>query len=343
MSLLSRWKILWIALTIFLIVSLDLIISRFLLDKLPVLAVILIVLVSVVSLTAAPSPRTKRAYKTIFLVILVTSAGFMISVYAGIFESMVLLDDSWLDVSHSAFIFHLKNNGLTDWRIKEVETDNIAFTFSYPSTNLRENLDAGDTSYLVIYYSESIFQWIISAYGVSINWDSAQPFHPSYPMDWSCSTRGEISPATFQNGSTYKVSFVTDGVLRHSFNVKAKSTLDEELKVTARKWFREIPSPAKEIWVQLNNTGDYYSYVYTIQVANVTFLFKPPIKVSPSSWEEMRLFFSDGEDSFGWSVNYYGNIYATPTPAFSMLKIGTSYDVLVRTMTNNLYTTNITI
>ena len=340
MNRLSWQKFLWVALTILMITCLDLIVIRFLLDSLPVLATIIIVIVSIAFLAAVPSPDTKRAYKTMFLATLVVSSGFTISVYAGLFNSMILLDDSWIDISHSAIIFHLKNNGFIDWAIKEVKVSNITFTLKYPRFSLKENLQAGDTAYLIVYYCENIFQWIPSTYAARINWNPADPFSPWWPMDISCPAKGEISPSTFQNESTYRVVFTTNGVLRHSFAVKAKFTLDEKLNVTARKWLSEN---SREIWVRFNNTGEYYSYIYTIQVANATFYFKPPIKVPPSSWREMRLIFAGGEGLFGWCVHYYGNVYATPTPKFSMLKVGTTYEILVRTMANNLYITDVTI
>jgi hypothetical protein len=333
----SSRKLFWVALTIVMFVCLDLVIARFLLDKLPVLAAIMIVMISIASLAAVPSPDTKRAYKTIFLATLVVSSGFTIGVYAGLFNSMILLDDSWVDISHSAIIFHLKNNGFIYWTIKEVKVSNITFTLKY-SGSLKENLQAGDTAYLIVYYCENIFQWIPSTYAARINWDPADPFSPWYPMDISCPAKGEISPSTFQNESTYRVVFTTNGVLKHSFAVEAKFTLDEKLNITARKWLSEN---SREIWVRFNNTGEYYSYIYTIQVANVTFYFKPPMKVPPCG--EMRLFFAGGEGLFGWGAHYYGNVYATPTPKFPMLEVGTTYEILVRTMTNNLYITNVTI
>ena len=159
-------------------------------------------------------------------------------------------------------------------------------------------------------------------------------------MEWSCLSDGEISPSTFHNGSDYQVVFTTNGILKHSFQVETKLILDEKLNVKAIRWLKENSA---EIWVRLNNTGNYYSYVYTIQIANVTFYFKPPIRVPPSAWREMRLIFAGGEGLFGWGVHYYGNVYATPPPELSMLEIGMTYNVSVRTMTNNLYNTNITI
>lgn len=332
---LSSRKLLWVALTIVMFVCLDLVIARFLLDKLPVLAAVMIFMISIASLAAVPSPDTKRAYKTIFLATLVASTGFTFGLYAGLFESMILLDDSWIDISHSAMICHLKNNGFIDWTVKAVNVNNITFTLEYPYYFSKERVQAGDTAYLIIYYGDDVFRWIPSTRATRISWEDLDPW---LVHDWSCPFNGEISPSTFQNGSSYQVVFTTNGVLKHSFAVEAKFTLDEKLNVTARKWLSEN---SREIWVRFNNTGEYYSYIYTIQVANVTFYFKPPIKIPPC--REMRLIFAGGEGLFGWGVHYYGNVYATPTPEFPMLEVGTTYEILVRTMTNNLYITNVTI
>lgn len=334
----SSQKLLWVVLTIVMFVCLDLVIARFLLDKLPVLAAIMMIMISIASLAAVPSPDTKRAYKTIFLAALVASTGFTFGLYAGLFESMILLDDSWIDRSHSAMIFHLKNNGFIDWTVNAVNVNNITFTLEYPHYVSKGRVQAGDTAYLIIYYSDDVFRWIPSTRATVISWKDSDPW---FVHDWSCPFNGEISPSTFQNGSSYQVAFTTNSVLKHSFAVEAKCTLDEKLNITARRL--GLSESLRDIGVRFNNTGEYYSYVYTIQIANVTFYFKPPINVPASSCREMRLIFAGGEGLFGWGVHYYGNVYATPTPKFSMLKVGTTYEILVRTMTNNLYITNITV
>lgn len=332
---LSSRKFLWIAPAIIMIVCLDLIVAKFLLGKFPVLTVIVIVIISVATLATVPSSDTKRAYKTLFLATLFASTGFTVGLYTGLFESLILHVDSWIDISHSAAIFHLKNNGLTDWIIEEVKISNITFTLKYPAA--KRYLGTGDTAHLIIYYSENTFQWIPSTYAATISWEQADPFHPFSPMEWPCSVKGEVSPSTFQNGSRYKVVFATNGVLKHSFDTEAKLTLDEELSVTAIRWLYEN---SMQISVRFNNTGNYFSYIYTIQIANVTFYFEPPLRIYSSD----DITFNFGRNGFSvMYYGYYGDIYANATVNFSMFEIGTTYDILARTMTNNLYITSVTI
>ncbi len=343
-SLFSQ-KVLWVVLTVVLVVCLDLIIAKFLMDKSSGVAIMAIVFLSLALLAIVPSPKTKGAYKTVFLGGVIVSAAFTFGLYTGLSESMILLDDSWIDISHTAVVFHLKNSGLTDWTLRDVRINDITFTLTYPQSR-EEKLQAGDTLYFIIYYSENVFQWIPSTYAAHISWSPDNPFSIYYPMAWSCLPSQEINPLTFQNGSTYQVVVNTAGVLKHSysFNIEARFTSDEELNVTAT---RRLNEDEVDFLFEFDNTGEYYSYIYSIQIADVTFYFEPLIRINPSWWTlnpvrygMMLSFDDDGLD--GWS-GYHGNISSTDTLRHSMLEVGTTYNVIVRTMTNNLYVANVTI
>lgn len=346
-QLFSR-KIPWVVLTVVTAVSLDLIVASFLMDESPFLTIMVIVFVSFVSLAAVPSPKTKRAYKTVFLATLVVSTSFAFGLYTGLFESMILLDDSWIDISHSAVVFHLRNNGLTDWTVREVRISDITFTPKYPHSSLKQDLQTGDMAYFIIYYSEDVFEWIPPESTAFSSWSPInRPFSTYFISSWSCLPNQDINPSTFQNGSTYQVVFDTGGVLKHSysFDIEARPTSDEELNVTATT---KLYEDRVDFWFEFNNTGEYYSYIYSIQIANVTFYFEPLIRIEPSWWTQSpmwyRMILSFNDDGlYAISPAYLGNITSTATLRHSMLEVGTTYNVIVRTMTNNLYIAHVTI
>jgi hypothetical protein len=258
------------------------------------------------------------------------------------------LEDSRIDISHSAVVLHLKNNGLTDWTIREVKISNIAFTPKYLRSSLREDLQAGDTAYLVFHYTENIFQWIPSAYAAFLDWTPTNTGFISRGTEWPCWSDQEITPSTFQNGSAYQVVINTDGVLKNSYSFEIKATLieDEEINVTAT---RKLYENRLDIWFTVNNTGTYYSYIYSIQIANVTFYFEPLIRISPSlsskvAYYPYRMILSFNDDGlYAVAPAYLGNITSTATLGYSMLEVGTTYNFIVRTMTNNIYVASFTI
>lgn len=301
-----------------------------------------VILSTIALLIGAPSPDTRRAYKTVFLVALVISAGFTVSLYAGLFESVTVLDASWIDISHSAMILHLKNTGLTDWIIKDIDFGNVAFTLEYPRVYAYV-VQPWDTAYLIVYYCENRYEWISSTRAASTGWDPSDPFASWWPSSAHLTflAQGGISPSTFQNGSSYEAILTANGILKHRFDIEAKFTLDEELKITA---YRRLMENFVEFTVRLNNTGDYDSYIYTMQIANVTFYFKPPMRIRPSDWRTGEIYvYVHSAGFYGGGFDYYGNVSANVTLNLSMFETGTTYDISVRTMTNNLYITNVTL
>ncbi len=125
------------------------------------------------------------------------------------------------------------------------------------------------------------------------------------------------------------------------FEVEAEHTSDEGLDVKAYAVRFE-----HDLWmdIRFNNTGSHVSYIYSLELAGVTFLFEPPAVALPHHRpNSLTLDFSD-EQGLHWSSDMsVGNITATPTPQFRMFAAGQTYEILVRTMTNKLYNASVTV
>jgi hypothetical protein len=326
-------RVVWGAFAVVLMVSWYLILAEFFQQAMGLVVIGLILTISI-SLALMPSPQTKRQYKVMFLAASAVSAGFSAGLYSGLFESAVLLDDSYIDISRSLALLHLKNNGLTGFAINEIKLGNISFIVGQSLLCL-SRLQRGDEAYFSIYYPEkSLFRTHEAPTYFS-------PIHagPSLAVDQ------ELWPSAFRSGVSYPVVLTTNGILRHSFNIEARRTLDEELSIQASAHQQEHNV---EVRLQFNNTGSYYVHVHSIEIANVAFHFEPPALVAPNDWPNgsfqiLYLGFRE-EPGISWgSSMFIGNISATPEPQLSMLKIGETYEIRVRTMTNNIYVTNVTI
>lgn len=282
------------------------------------------------SLALMPSSQTKKPYKVMFLSASVASAGFAIGLYSGLFESATLLADSYIDVSRSLAILHLQNNGLTSFTVNKFELGNVSFTF-------RDRTFGGnkwaprEAKYVIIYY-------VYNSLGFFETYESYYP-SPSFGA-FRLSVDMEVTPLTFREGISYPLILTTNGLLRHRFNVEAKYTLDEELAVKA---YASRFEHRVELAIRFNNTGSYYSYIYSIEIASVTLLFEPPAMISPyNSYNDLFVSFLE-EPAISWSSSMIvGKMSATPTPQLSMLLAGETYEVLVRTMAGRLYVTNVT-
>lgn len=321
-------KILWDVLTVVLIVSLCLTIAKYLLDKAPGLLFIGVILAVSFPIALRVSPRTKKRYKAMFLTASVVAAGFTVGLYSGLWESVILLDDSYIDISRCAVVLHLKNNGLTEVIVNQIEVGNTSFTVSSPYSV--KGLQPSETANLVIYYVEKNLQLLTDRIEID--------FDPWWGAD--VSVNQEVIPSTFQSGDSYPVVLTTNSVLKHRFSVEAKRTLDEKLDIKASMWHFEN---SVAISIRFNNTGSNYLYLYSIKIADVVFKPEPPAVIPYYDSNHLALYFED-EPAISWTSNMIiHKISATPKPELDMLEMGATYDILVRTMADNLYVTNVTI
>lgn len=317
-------RILWIVLTAAAIVSFSLLFIKYTLPVSPVLVIFLILATSSIIITFVPSERTKKLYKVAFLCVTVFVSGFTFGIFAGLFESIVLLPDSMIDLSRSLVSLHIQNNGLTDLTINEVDVEDIKFVLEFPGA-VDKYLQPGGSAYLTLDYIYSTFDWPTFLNRVDETGD--------------CEINKEFSPTTFQPHSVYNVALITNGVIKHSFQVEAKLTSDENLTISPRIWHFQ---DGAQLDVKFNTTQNWV-FVYSIQMVNITFYFKPPNGISKYEEDELFINFASAAYFYWECWGYSGNLNATLTPTYSMLQAGKTYDIVVTTMTNTTYTTNVTI
>lgn len=273
-----------------------------------------------------------------FLVVLIASGSFFGGLRIGLFESISLAEASLIDISHSVVALHVRNTGLSPIRIAKVTVNDIDFNIG--STYVPLYLAMGADVYLIVQYVRETFLWDLT---------------PDKPMkeEYYDETRRyssdiEPTPLTFQNGSTYSVTFHTYGLMQHSFPLKAELTGEEELQIW--KAFGTKTNLYVDIRLYLNNTGTSPCCIYTIQIGDVLFQFKPPIVISPwpatseySPHVEIHIqdwgAYYDAHGTWPWS----GELIAEPTPTVSMFPENETYGISVWTMADNHYTTNVTI
>lgn len=321
--------------TAVLMISWYLIIAQFL-QQAPGLVVIGLLLTITISLVLMPSSQTRKQYKAMFLAGSAISAGFAAGLYSGLFESVTLLPDSYIDTSRSLALLHLRNNGLTDLALNEIKLGNSSFTFGYDAVRLGR-VQRGYEAYFVIYYPEKSLQ--IS--------DEAPHLGPIYAGP-DLIVDQEVDPSAFQNGLSYPAVLTTNSILRHTFNIEARRTMDEELDVQASARLYELYEHTVEFSIRFNNTGSYLVHLYSIEIADVVFYPRPPAMVVPYQWSrgtyqvlELRFFEAP---RLSWSSSMsIRNISAIPQPQLSMLTIGETYEIRVRTMTDNIYVTSVTV
>lgn len=285
----------------------------------------------------------KATHQAIFLGILIASGALLGGTYGKLYESMKLLADSKIDMSHCTMIFHIRNTGLTTVDIQKVSVGNITFTLR-ASRYYHRSLPRGTSGHLMIYYGAGTWELISSE-------EEYQGPRPElYP--WRAVADKRVTPITFQNRSKYPVTFHTLGPLKHNFLVEAELTSTENLVISARSHLHETEDPQIDFLLFFNNTETVRGYVYSTQIGNVTLQFSPPLPVLPSSsywynkYRELDVIVHETSP-----LHYYfyglptwdGKITATPEPRTSMFTLNKTYEITAWTMTNNHYTLNVTV
>lgn len=327
----------WIALSIAMSICIGLIVFEFLPDS-PILAWIIILAGALVCFATFPSLGTRKVFKVMFLSILVFLAAFATILNVGAFESMSLMNDSWIDTSHCAMIFHVRNTGLTRWHILQVQVNNVTFSINpFSSGQISEYVERLNDAYLLFYYCDGIFQWIPSNYAASIHWDATNPFDPAFPEDeLKYAVNSQIIPSTFMADSTYQVTFCTGSVITHTFEVQAKATLNERLNIQG---YSSASNDSGNVYIVFNNTGSYYSYIYTFQINNITFRMNHFLQVPPSTQYPITLLLDLNQKGLVGYGSWRGlRIYPDGNFTSTALERETPVNVTVMTIANNLFT-----
>jgi hypothetical protein len=332
----SLEKAFWVAVSLAIIACAGLI-TFILVPDAPSLGRIVIFISAIVCLAALLSAANKKVFKVTSLSILVFLAAFAATLNAGTYESMSLMQDSWIDTSHCAMIFHIRNNGLTRWHILQVQVNNITFSITpFSEAQISEYVERGADAYLLFYYCEGTWQWIPSNYAATIHWSSSNPFDPTFPEDeLKYKVNSQFVPSTFIANSTYQVTFYTGSMFSHTFKVPARATLNETLCIQG---YLDISKDLAYVSIEFNNTGSYYSYIYLFQINNVTFhmdrFFPAPASTQVFSYLGLNFHpqgFS-GYSSYPYvRLNSDGNLTSTD------LEAETSVNVTAITMANHVF------
>lgn len=169
-------------------------------------------------------------------------------------------------------------------------------------------------------------------------------YYPGVPMfDLS----SEVSPTTFEEGK-YTVLIHTDGLFTGRYEISAGFSRKENVSsflayVTNLNQYKlgeqVYCSPEITFCLQLHNAS---VHVYSVEIGNLTVRFDPSILLD-SWWTDREHYVYD---SFTLSttnghVNGWNNPKSVPNQPFNspLFRIGETYDITLRTMANNNYTT----
>jgi len=218
-----------------------------------------------------------------------------------------------------------------------MSVNNVTFSINpFSSGQISEYVERLKDAYLLFYYSDEIFQWIPSNYAASIHWDTTNPFDPTFPQDeLKYAVNSQIIPSTFMADSTYQVTFYTGSVITHTFEVEAKATLNERLNIQG---YSSASNDSGHVYIKFNNTGSYYSYIYTFQINNFTFRMNHFLQVPPSTQYPFTLSLDFNQKGLRGYSSWRGlQIYPDGNLTSTALERETPVNVTAMTMANNLF------
>jgi len=251
----------------------------------------------------------------------------------GLFDSISLTNDSRIDLYNGTIDLFMKNIGIIDVRVTNIQVGSLTFGFNFM-------LRRGETERLSIRYTDNQYVWNSSA-GVG---DSYYPGVPMFHLS------AEVSPTTFEEGK-YPVLIHTDGLFTGRYEISAGFSRNENVSsfvayVTSLNQYRvgeqDFCSPDITFCLQLHNAS---AYVYSVDIGNLTVRFDPPILLD--AWwtdREHYMFDSFTLSTANGYVNGWNNPRSIPNQPFNspLFHIGETYDITLRTIANNNYTTSMT-
>ena len=281
--------------------------------------------------------RKKGSKVLLFVVsfLIIAPASFTAGLNYGIFDSITLLEDSVIDLSHCTAWLNIKNNGLTDVQISKIEIGNLICNVSKQYSYLwRKNLKRGKTATLGIYYARRSFQW-----GAILG---RNPPYGAYRFGSSL----EITPTTFTEGK-YPVVIHTDGIIAYRFEIEARLSRPEEIYGFQAKIYNlgeerigDQNYCLPDIEFRFEMVPLSVAFIYSVAIGNLTIKFSPPILV------QRYEFYNDFDLRLFTDRIYVNGSPTTAIPSqplnMPIFRVGETYNVTVRTMVNNNYTTSIT-
>lgn len=287
------------------------------------------------SLLRAARKKGTKVILSIFSILIIIPAAFSASLNYGILDSLTLLNDSVIDLSSCTAMLHLRNNGLTEMQVLSVEIGKLLCNVSsYPWLGI---IKPGESEILHIYYAYRQFVWGLDRF-------SQYPSGPQYDSNL------EISPTTFEEGKI-PVVIHTDGVLSYRFEVEAKFSNPEEIcgfQVEIFNLHNESDVSQNcylpDMTFTFNMSQQSIALIHSLEIGNLTLqLIPPPIVCEPEPYNYFAISLSS---SYGVWVNAFPSestrvAIANQALDVPIFKLGETYNLTVRTMANNNYTTQI--
>jgi hypothetical protein len=303
----------------------------------------------------------KKGAKTLLFValaLIVLTPAFTFCLASGVFDSLKLSNDSYIDLHNCTVFLNVQNVGVKDVVITNVTVGNLVWAFSSLNSapDTLERLPRGENITLSLVYAHLGYE----LYWANINYDG--PY---------CLNGGAVEPTTFQDGKTYSVKIQTDGPT-FMFQVKAEYLTREDIqRIQADAYNIYNLTEGNETYCLFWISIQFYAlswwsriFVHSFTVGPLTFTFDRPILVKNDFWPDIKYADVDIALQPAVAVAKYrqtsipGQLYAVvqavepdveiapatanqplASPPFSL---GNTYSLTVFTMENN-YTTTVTV
>jgi hypothetical protein len=272
--------------------------------------------------------RRKNILFSIVILAVLIPAVFSTSVNVGFLDRVDLAEGSVLDLNHCTALIKFKNSGLTEIWIDKVQIGGLVCDPHQGG----EYLKRGETSTLAIYYADHGYLW-----GGDLEetiFDTKMLFYPNI----------NITPTTFVEGK-YPIRIYTDGVIVYETEIKARFSQNEEISLMQARVFNlgevEIGNQSyclPDVTISLDLPRCSVIFIYSLNIGNLTLTFSPPLLVTGyGSVQYVDIL------SFSFLGEGYTNQIIPDKPVNpALFKVGQTYDLTIRTMTNKNYTAPIT-
>ncbi len=278
-------------------------------------------------LSVAQAKGTKLVLLIILLIVIIP-AGLAQSLNSGLFDVVTLTDDSHIDLHRCIAFVSMKNDGPKDVVITRVEVANI---INYSEWTIP--LKSGESYTLELSYLRS------SIY-----------YGPDY-----LSAGISITPTTFRE-QKYPVVVYTEGALTYNFEIPALFSEHEMIEGIHAETTRITQAIISNQTVLLPNIIITFSVpprativVYSIKIGNLTLTLDYPSTIrglpvynSHDLLYQLGLYLVD-EQYVVDGTSTFPTVVPNSPLASAIFTIGQTYDVTVRTMENNNYTTTVTL
>jgi hypothetical protein len=267
------------------------------------------------------------------LLLIIAPVGFTFGLNNGFFDFIIISEVGTIDLSTGTATFKLSNIGLTDVKIAKVEIGNLVFndpSDDWSGSHIGSILERGKQATMTINYLRN----------------------------------SDVTPTTFKEGK-YPIIIYTDSIATARSEIEAEiSEIMEIYCVQFRlKYSTEETIQGERyfsIGIELRlNFSRAVGSIYSVTIGNVTLKSDYPIRIDgnyeykytlmmnqePLTPLEISLDSHPGTSHFRAETRGGGryDIYSTQPLTPEMFKIGEAYSITVRTMTNNNYTSLVTL